>query len=127
MVRNKRVIITEDMEMRMLKHIFTESIIPGKEKVLRVKEYLDSNYSREVSDDIDDNGNPKEVHSVYFMIKGQPKEPLLFPKLLIKLEDEFPSLFKDKEDNRKFLKQCIIDWYNNKISKEGILTKNHLD
>ena len=50
----------------------------------------------------------------------QPKEFLLF------LDDKFHGMIADESDRKKFLKQVIKDWYNNKISKNGLLSVNHL-
>ena len=40
------------------------------------------------------------------------------------LDDKFNSMVKDEKDSRKFLKQIIRDWFDNKISKQGLLSVN---
>jgi hypothetical protein len=41
------------------------------------------------------------------------------------LEDEFRGMFDNKIQRSKFLAQVIKDWYANKISKEGLLSKTN--
>ena len=43
---------------------------------------------------------------------------------LLMLDDKFNSMVKDEKDRREFLKQIIRDWFDNKISKQGLLSVN---
>ena len=48
----------------------------------------------------------------------QPEE------LLLLLDDKFSKMMEDKNDRMKFLKQVLTDWFDGKISKNGLLSVN---
>jgi hypothetical protein len=106
--------------------MLTESfIIPKHEQVRVVREYLDKNFLRSESDDIDENGYPCKVKSVTLVSSnGQALKPMTIAELFMMLDDKFNRIIRDKDKRLTFLKQVITDWYYKRISKEGILSAN---
>lgn len=105
--------------------ILQESFFPMADKVLMVKKFLDKGFIRQLQDDIDTNGYPKKKCVVVLKsTDNQPLKTMAMRELLLMLDDKFNSMVKDEKDRRKFLKQIIRDWFNNKISKQGLLSVN---
>lgn len=114
-------ILNEDI----IGNILQESFYPASDMVLLVKRFLDRNFSRQLQDDIDANGYPKKKCVVTMLsTDGQPLKTMSMRELLLMLDDKFNSMVKDETDRRNFLKQIIRDWFDNKISKQGILSVN---
>lgn len=125
MKRNKFV-ITENAEQKLLTFLLSESFIPKAELVLKIKDYLDKNFAKQLIDDIED-GYPKKIPTVSMLsVDKQPLKTMQISELLLLLDDKFHSVIKDDNDRKKFLKQVIIDWFVNKIGNNGILSKNYL-
>ena len=118
--------INETEEKIMLEYLISESFIPKPALVLRIKSYIDKAFKPQLLDDIDENGYPKKVYSVVMLSGNQPVKTLPLSEFLLLLDDKFRKMIKDDSDRKKFLKQVISDWLNNTISKEGLLSKNHL-
>ena len=105
--------------------VLQESFFPIADKVMVVKKFLDKSFMRQLQDDIDANGYPKK--KCVGMLLSRDKNPLKtmsMRELLLMLDDKFNSMVKDEKDRRKFLKQIIRDWFDNKISKQGLLSVN---
>jgi hypothetical protein len=82
---------------------------------------------RQSLDDISSDGYPIKTPTVMMVSADkQPLKTLQMKELLLLLDDKFNNLVKDEKDRKKFLKQVIKDWYYKKISKDGILSVNHL-
>ena len=114
-------ILNEDI----LGNILQESFYPISDMVLIVKKFLDKNFARQLQDDIDSNGYPKKKCVVTMLsTDGQPLKTMSMRELLLMLDDKFNSMVKDEKDRRNLLKQIIRDWFDNKISKQGILSVN---
>ena len=93
--------------------------------VLTVKKFLDKGFTRDLQDDIDSNGYPKKKCVVSMLSTDkQPLKTMSMRELLLMLDDKFNSMVSDESDRRKFLKQVIRDWFDNKISKQGLLSVN---
>lgn len=124
----KTIYIKEDTRNNLMSNLLTEALSPDREKVLIVKKYLDNNFAKIESDDIDANGYPTKIKSVAMLSadKQQALKPMQVSELLLLLDDKFASMIKDKADRRAFLKQVITDWYFGNISKEGVLSVNFL-
>lgn len=123
----KRVIkINEDaLNGEMVGDLIQESFCPVSDMVVVVKRFLDRGFSRQLQDDIDDNGYPKKKCVVTMLsVDRQPLKTMSMRELLLMLDDKFNSMVKDDEDRRKFLKQIIRDWFDNKITKQGLLSVN---
>lgn len=105
--------------------ILQESFFPFSEKVLMVKKFLDNGFARQLQDDIDANGYPKKKCVVTMLSTDkQPLKTMSMRELLLMLDDKFNSMVKDEKDRRAFLKQIIRDWFDKKISKQGLLSVN---
>lgn len=105
--------------------ILQESFFPMADKVLMVKRFLDKSFSRQLQDDIDENGYPKKKCVVVLKSSdNQPLKTMAMRELLLMLDDKFNSMVKDEKDRRSFLKQIIRDWFDNKITKQGLLSVN---
>lgn len=105
--------------------ILQESFYPMSDMVLMVKRFLDNGFSRQLQDDIDSNGYPKKKCVVTMLSTDrQPLKTMSMRELLLMLDDKFNSMVKDEKDRRNFLKQIIRDWFDNKISKQGLLSVN---
>lgn len=105
--------------------ILQESFYPMSDMVLMVKRFLDKGFSRQLQDDIDSNGYPKKKCVVTMLsTDSQPLKTMSMRELLLMLDDKFNSMVKDEKDRRNFLKQIIRDWFDNKISKQGLLSVN---
>ena len=97
------------------------------EKVLLVKDYLDKNFAKTESDDIGKDGYPVKIKTAVLLSNnGQPLKTFQARELLMMLDDKFQKMITKEDDRKKFFKQIIRDWFNNKISKEGILSVNLL-
>ena len=107
--------------------ILQESFFPMSDMVLTVKKFLDKGFTRDLQDDIDSNGYPKKKCVVSMLSTDkQPLKTMSMRELLLMLDDKFNSMVSDESDRRKFLKQVIRDWFDNKISKQGLLSVNHI-
>lgn len=105
--------------------ILQESFFPMSDMVLTVKKFLDNGFTRDLQDDIDSNGYPKKKCVVSMLSTDkQPLKTMSMRELLLMLDDKFNSMVSDESDRRKFLKQVIRDWFDNKISKQGLLSVN---
>lgn len=105
--------------------ILQESFCPLSDMVLMVKKFLDNGFTRQLQDDIDSNGYPKKKCVVMMLSTDkQPLKTMSMRELLLMLDDKFNSMVKDEKDRRSFLKQIIRDWFDNKISKQGLLSVN---
>lgn len=121
-----KIIINETEENVLMEYLISESFIPRPELVLRIKSYIDKSFRPQLLDDVDGNGYPKKVYSVAMLSGNQVVKTLPLSEFLLLLDDKFQKMIKDNDDRKKFLKQVITDWLNKSISKEGLLTKNHL-
>jgi hypothetical protein len=123
----KKVIISEEMEQEVIGDILTETFYPTSEKVLILKDYLEKNFARQELDDIDSNGYPIKDKTVVMLSQDkQPLKTINISDLLLILDDKFHKMISDDTDRRNFFKQVISDWYYKRISKNGLLTTNHV-
>lgn len=123
----RHILINENKENEIISELISEAFYPNADKVLFIKNYIDKNFQRQNLDDIDTNGYPCISPSVVMMsCSGQPLKTMQPKEFLLFLDDKFHGMIADESDRKKFLKQVIKDWYNNKISKNGLLSVNHL-
>ena len=127
MTKSKTLIITEETEQKLIADILEEAFYPTSDKVLAIKTYLDKNFAKQKLDSLDVNGYPTKENTVVMLSKEkQPLKTLNMKELLRLLDDKFHNMVSDNIDRKKFLKQVIRDWYQNKIKNNGILSVNHL-
>lgn len=125
MTNKKTIIIDSSVKQRFYDRILAETFYPIAEQVNLVKDFLDKNFQKRNLDSIDSNGYPTKEKSVTLMSGKQELKSMNMEELLRMLDDKFHNLISDDADRKKFLKQVIIDWYNNNI-KDGILSLNFL-
>lgn len=126
MRHNKNIIVNESVMNAAKGILISESFVPSYQQTLRVKEYLDNNFTKIVLDDIDMNGHPKKIPAVQLMSNGQPLKTFLMPELISYLVDQFQSMIKNENDLKIFLQQVVKDWFMKRIGKDGILSVNHI-
>jgi len=122
----RKIVITEETEQKLIGDILTEGFTPDREKVLIVKEFLDDGFSPVVIDDIDANGYPKKVKMVNMVSGGQPLKTMRMRELLLMLMDKFAPMITDESDRKKFLEEIVREWYSGKLSKNGLLAVNFI-
>lgn len=123
---SKKIYITESQEQQLLEFMIMEQTFPiDPNKVLVVKNYLDKNFKKGELSQFGDNGMPVNTPVVGMLNNGEVVKNLTAKQLFDVLEDEFRGMFDNKIQRSKFLAQVIKDWYANKISKEGLLSKTN--
>lgn len=121
----KKIILDERQEKTLFETILQESIYGLSDKVNIIKKYLDNNFIKADYDSMDDNGDMK-TNSLVIMkdTKQQPTQHrMTLEQLFEKLKYKYQNIITNKEERDKFLWQLVNDWYNNRISKNGNLTK----
>jgi len=123
----RHIVISENKEDEIISGLISEAFYPNADKVLFIKKFMDKNFKRQNLDDIDTNGYPCTSPTVVMLSNsGQPLKTMQPSELLLFLDDKFHNMISDESDRKEFLKQVIKDWYYNKISKNGLLSINHL-
>ena len=97
-----------------------------KNKVAFIVKYLDNNFDKDIVNKIDVDGRRRSIPIVRVK-EGLSAEIEQFRlrDLSFILESVFGKYFKNKAYMKKLLRQILIDWYLGKITKTGMLTKNH--
>ena len=115
----KKFIISESQYNKLLEI----SVPQYTDKVLMVKNFLDKHFVR---GDKETNEFLTPNKSVVISINdmGQPVGTLSFKDLFFLIQDQFKEILPDINERHAFLKQIIKDWYNKKISKDGLLSIN---
>lgn len=118
--------MTTKVQNKSFRQKLFETFIPNLDKCLLVYEHLKSNYTRELIDDVTDEGSLKK--SVTFGIKqnGNVVNYISPDELLLRLDNEFNSIMSSKKDRRTFLKQIVVDWVNGSLTSSGMLSTNTL-
>lgn len=94
-------------------------------KVLLVSKYLDDNFVRASIPTVGADGYPSTMKIVGMKgTDGQVMRNMSSKDLFYLLQDKFKGIYGDKNKRDSFLKQVMTDWYNKKISREGMLSKN---
>lgn len=87
--------------------------------VIPVKSFLDKMCVINLEPDIVD-GYPTDRPNIY-LVNPRTKEPVrpIEPReVLFMLDEKFPKIVKDDYDRRLYLKQIIIDWFDEKINRQ---------
>lgn len=121
----KKILINENKEKFLFQKLINEEINGYSDKILLIKKYLDNNYIKSNYNALSDDGDIVKKNIVILLDKNkQPTElHLTLQQLFDKLQYKFKSVIYDKDERDNLLKQIIIDWFNNKISKYGNLSK----
>lgn len=122
----RKIIISESQEQQLLEYLIMEQTFPiDTNKVLIVKNFLDKNFKKGNLSEFGENGLPINTPVVGMLNNGDVVKNLTARQLFDLLENEFNGMFSNKIQRYKFLVQVIKDWYNNNISKDGLLSKNN--
>ena len=114
----KNYIITEGQEQIIINSLLNEQY-DYCEKRLMVKKFLDDNFKKANIDKLDDKGNPIKYEVVVQLTKDKkPIKTKSDKQLFYYLQERFKDILPEDERD-EFLKDVIIKWYNNKISKNG--------
>ena len=119
-----RIKINENIEQTIINDLLTESFNPSAEKVVLIKDFLDKNFVKSSIDDIDSDGFPIKNNVFNMVSNGKTVKVMQPDELLLLLDDKFSKMIEDKDDRIKFLKQVLTDWFEGKISKNGLLSVN---
>ena len=120
----KKVYITEK-QLKFIKENIEKKYFVNTEKVKIVKNYLDNNFVRAKMPNIGNDGYPTTTYFVGLKgTDGKICKNMTQEQLFYFLQDKYKNIYLDKDNRDKFLKQVIKDWYNKKITKEGLLSVN---
>lgn len=121
-----RIIVNEQKNKLLLKLMIQEEIFGLSDKVLIVKKYLDDHYIKADIETLDDISGDLKKEDLVIMLDSR-KEPtehrLSLEQLYYKIQDKYKNIISDKKERNMFLWQVINDWFKNKISKHGTLSK----
>jgi hypothetical protein len=95
------------------------------DKVAVIQNFLDKNFIRAKYTGEDDNGVLINIPIVIQMDEnGQPsKKSLTDQQLFYLLQNKFKTILPKEHGRDKFIIQVLKDWYSQKITKHGTLTK----
>ena len=123
--KGKKIIITES-QFKELKKRISESYFVEPEKVKIVKNFLDDNFVRGAIPSIGEDGMGKAVLIVGMKVPYSDKlKNMSATQVFYLLQSKYPHIYSDTKQRDKFLKKVLIDWYNDKISKDGLLSQNN--
>lgn len=122
------IIINEKQETFLINKILKESTDDYVEELgpkrLELKKFLDSNFKKGSMDVIGDDGEPSKIGLVVMVRDGKPiksmDDKMLF--YYIQSHKRFRNIVQRK-DRDEFLKDTIIAWYNNEITKNGNIVR----
>lgn len=123
----KRIFLTES-QAKMIEEMILEEdssypVNPNKVKV--VSNYLDSNFQRGGISAFSEDGYPKTICIVGMKgTDGKVARNMDAKQLFYLLQDKFKDIYLDTVIRDKFLKQVMKDWYDKKITKQGLLSVN---
>jgi len=118
----KTFIVNENNFNALKKKVLSESY---NDKVVLVKNFLDNNFMRATFEQPGDDGVIKKM-GVFIQLndKHLPTDSKLMADGVFDiLQNKFVKILSDKKERDRFLIRLIKDWYENKISKEGCLSK----
>lgn len=119
-----KIIINENIERNLIEFLIEKNVYyPEPDKVLLIKKYLDDNFAKANVDEVSPEGYPIDIPMVGMKNSaGQPVKNMTDKQLFYFLQNKFQHILSDKSKRDKFLIQVIKDWYNNKITKDGVLS-----
>lgn len=130
----KKIIISEDKQDLLMSLILNESLtdLDQSDNVLKIKKYLDANFTKATNDVGTFNDNGDRTTQSYAALLDSNKNVLrlmtdrqIFDLLQEKFKTIMPNSTEEEKKKRdEFLKKVLVAWYNNKITKEGSLLSN---
>ena len=123
----KTIILNEKQHRQLTRMFLNEKTYPIKpELVLQVKAFLDKNFKKGDIEQFGERGNIESIPIVSMMDKkGNPVKPFSDKDLHNFLIEEFKDMFSSEEERYNFLRQVLKDWYEDKITPNGLLTVSH--
>lgn len=125
----RKIIISEDKQDLLMSLILNESLtdLDQSDNVLKIKKYLDANFTKATNDVGTFNDKGDRTTQSYAALLDSNKNVLrlmtdrqIFDLLQEKFKTIMPnSTEKEKKKRDEFLKKVLVAWYNNKITKEG--------
>ena len=113
------IMVTEPCHLKESKN-FVEP-----QKVLVVKKFLDDNFVRAAVPTIGNDGYSKTLLIVGMKgTDGQVNRNMYAQQLFDLLQDKFQKIYLDKNKRDNFLKRVMKDWYDKKITQDGLLSVN---
>jgi len=123
--KKKNIIITES-QFNALKKKLAESYFVETEKVKIVKNFLDDNFVRGAIPSIGEDGYGKPILIVGMKIPYSDElKNMTAVQAFYLLQDKFKHIYSEPKQRDGFLKKVLVDWYNDRISKDGILSSNN--
>lgn len=125
--KNTMKLQNEDTNIEIIKpyHLHESSNFVEPQKVLAVKKFLDDNFVRAAVPTIGNDGYSKTLLIVGMKgTDGKVIRNMYAQQLFDLLQDKFQKIYIDKEKRDNFLKRVMKDWYDKKISKDGLLSVN---
>lgn len=123
--KKKNIIITES-QFNDLKKRLSESYFVEPEKVNIVKKFLDDNFVRGAIPSIGEDGYAKPIWVVGMKVPYSDKvKNMTATQAFYLLQDKFNHIYSDPQQRDKFLKKILVDWFYDRISKHGLLSKNN--
>ena len=124
-MKKKRITITES-QYNELKQRLSEQHFVEPDKVKIVQKYLDDNFVRGSMPALGEDGYPKMIGVVGMKFKdGNVAKNMTATQLFYLLQDKFNKIYEDPKQRDAFLKKIVVDWYYEKISKTGLLSRNN--
>lgn len=133
----KKIIISEEQEKQLaedIKQDIYQMPVPEKAnkpyvvdpyKVLIIKNYLDNGFKKGTFTRIGNNGFPEKVKVVAMMDgNGNKLKDMYFEELYDLLCARYEKMYSEPEHVERFIKQVADDWFDDKISVLGVLSKN---
>lgn len=121
---SKKIYITEK-QLNFIKENKDSHYFVNPEKVKIVKNFLDKNFIRAKMPNIGNDGYPTTTYFVGLKgTDGNVCKNMSQEQLFYLIQDKYKNIYLDKDKRDKFLKQVIKDWYNKKITREGLLSVN---
>lgn len=124
--KSGRKIHLTEAQIKQLKKYIEESYFVETQKVNIVKKYLDDNFVRGAIPTIGEDGYGKTILIVGMRMPLSDKVKNMTAKqAFYLLQDKFKNIYSEPAQRDAFLKRVLIDWYNGKITREGLLSKNN--
>lgn len=119
-----KITITENQENALIMHVVNESYGYAN-KVKIITNYLDNNFIKADVETLNDNGDMEKQNIVIMLdSKKEPTENrLTLEQLYYKLQYKYQNILSDKKERNIFIWNTINDWFNNRITKNGNLSR----
>lgn len=119
---SKKIYITESQFKQICESRLKTAINP--QKVLVVKKFLDKSFVPASQPLIGEDGYATVRHFVgQIGSDGKVLQNLSDKEAFYLLQDKFFSIYPDEHTRDEFLKLVLVNWFNHKITKDGLMPK----